>query len=367
MKLRIPGPTPVPASVLAQMSRPMINHRGPEFAALIAEITEALKRCYRTRSDVLTLTASGTGALEAGVVNFLSPGDRVLGITIGFFGDRIADIAESYGAIVHRLAAEPGNAIDPNAVRDALRRAPDTRAVLVTHNESSTGVTNPLAEIARMVRETDALVIVDAVSSLAGIDVRTDEWGLDVVATASQKAWAAPPGLAMVSVSERAWAAQRIARMPRYYWDLAAAKSWLTRGQTQATPAISIYFALAEALHVLEQEGLDQAIARHTRLGQRARAGACSLGLELLADPSVASNTVTAIRVPVGIDGNAIVSGVRDRFGIELAGGQGSLAGKVFRVGHLGWVTDGDIDEALSAIRDVLAGLGHRLPTTARN
>lgn len=348
------------------MSKPMINHRGPEFAKLIVDVTTSLKACFRTSGDVLTLTSSGTGGLEASIVNFLSLGDHVLGVTVGFFGDRIADIAQAYGADVARLEFAAGTGADPDAIRRHLRERPDTRAVLVTHNESSTGVTNPLRDIAAIVRETDALLIVDAVSSLVGIDVRADDWGLDVVATASQKAWAAPPGLAMVSVSERAWRANGSARMPRYYWDLKVAKQWLDRGQTQATPAISVFFALKEALSLIEREGLENAIARHARVGARARAGALELGLELFARPDVASNTVTAIKAPPGIDGNAIVNLVRDEYGIELAGGQGPFAGKIFRIGHLGWVDESDIDETIDALRVALPRLGFKVPVVGK-
>jgi aspartate aminotransferase-like enzyme len=367
VQLRIPGPTPVPPSILAAMSHEMINHRGPEFAALIARVTDSLKRAYRTTGDVLILTASGTGGLEASVVNTLSPGDHVLGVEIGFFGERIADIAETYGAKVTRIQVPGGHAVDPQAIRQHLRAHPETKAVLVTHNESSTGVTNPLKEIASVVRETDALLVVDAVSSLAGIDVRTDEWGLDVVSTASQKAWAAPPGLTMVSMSERAWRAYETAKMPRYYWDLGQARSWLAKGQTQATPAVSVFFALDEALKLLEAEGLDASIARHARVAARARAGVRELGLEpFAATPEIASNTVTAVKVPVGVDGNKLVATVRDEHGIEMAGGQGPFAGKIFRIGHLGWVDEADIDACLDALRVALPKLGHRLPVGAK-
>jgi aspartate aminotransferase-like enzyme len=365
VNLRIPGPTPVPAAILAAMTHEMINHRGPEFAQVIGDVTAGLKRCLRTDGDVLTLTGSGTGGLEAAVVNTLSPGDPVLAVTIGWFGDRIADIAQAFGADLTRLTFPAGQAADPERIRAHLRQHPDTRAVLVTHNESSTGVTNPMPEIAAVVRETEALLIVDVVSSAAAIDVRVDEWGIDVAATASQKAWAAPPGLAMVSMSERAWAAYRTARMPRYYWDLGQAKSWLEKGQTLATPAISIFFALREALRLLEQEGLDRAIARHARVAERARAGARELGLALFADPAVASNTVTAIRVPDGVDGAAIVSTLRDQYGVELAGGQGPFVGKIFRIGHLGWVDEADVETVLDALRQALPRLGHRVPTAA--
>jgi aspartate aminotransferase-like enzyme len=355
----------VPAAILAAMTHEMINHRGPEFAQVIGEVTAGLKRCLGTGGDVLTLTGSGTGGLEAAVVNTLSPGDAVLAVTIGWFGDRIADIAQAFGANVTRLAFPAGQAADPQAIRARLRQQPGTKAVLVTHNESSTGVTNPLPEIAAAVRETDALLIVDVVSSAAGIDLRVDEWGIDVSISASQKAWAAPPGLAMLSLSERAWAAYRGARMPRYYWDLGQARAWLEKGQTLATPAISIYFALREALRLLEQEGLENAIARHRRVAEHTRAGVAALGLELFADPTVASNTVTAIRAPAGVDGNAVVGLLRDEYSVELAGGQGPFAGKIFRIGHLGWVDERAVDAVLAALRQALPRLGHRVPIAA--
>ena len=368
MKLRIPGPTPVSASVLSAMSHEMINHRGPIFAVMIREITESLKKFYRTNGDVLILTASGTGGLEASIVNTLSPGDHVLAVSIGWFGDRISDIATAYGADVHKLEYPAGHGADPLAIGAYLRAHPQTKAVLLTHNESSTGVTNPLKDIASAIHSaSDALVIVDAVSSLAAIDVRTDEWGLDVVSTASQKAWAAPPGLAMVSMSQRAWVAYGKARMPRYYWDLGEAKKWYDRGQTIATPAISIFFALQEALRLLDAEGLDASIARHTRVAQRARAGALELGLELFAQPGVESNTVTAVKAPDGIDGNAIVNLIRDEYDIELAGGQGPFAGKIFRIGHLGWVNESDMDQVIDALRVGLPRLGYKIPATVGN
>jgi aspartate aminotransferase-like enzyme len=344
----------------------MINHRGPEFAAIIREVTASLQRAFRTEGDVLILTASGTGGLEAAVVNTLSPGDAVAAVSIGFFGDRLAEIARIYGADVTTLEFPAGQGADPERIRQHLRQRPETKAVLLTHNESSTGVTNPLREIASVVRQSEALLIVDAVSSIVGIDVRTDEWGLDVVVTASQKAWAAPPGLAMLSMSPRAWQAQKVARMPRYYWDLAQARSWLERGQTLATPAISVFFALQEALRLLEAEGLDNAIARHRRVAERVRAGVRELGLELFSDPAVASNTVTAVKVPPGVDGHRLVATLRDEHGVELAGGQGPFAGKIFRVGHLGWVTEADMDQVVEALRAALPKLGYQLSAGVR-
>ncbi|GBD13506.1 Soluble hydrogenase 42 kDa subunit [bacterium HR24] len=360
MNLRVPGPTPCPPQVLAASARQMINHRGREFARLIGVVVERLKRFYRTENDVLVLTASGTGGLEAAIVNMLSPGDKVLAVVIGEFGQRFAEIAAVYGAQVERLEYEPGLAADPDDVRRALARHPDVRAVLVTHNETSTGVTNPLAEIAQAVREADKLLLVDAVSSLSSIPVETDAWGLDVVVSGSQKGWMVPPGLAFVSVSPRAWEAYREARMPRVYLDLGRHKRYLERGQTPWTPAVSVLYALEVALEMMEQEGMDNIFARHARIGQMTREGVKALGLRLLAaDERYASNTVTAVRVPEGVDERALRRLLEDEYGVVLAGGQGALQGKVFRIGHLGWVTEDDIRQTLDALAQALPRVGY--------
>ncbi len=365
MNLRIPGPTPCPPSVLEAVARPMINHRGREFAQLMGRVVDRLKRFYRTQGDVLVLTASGTGGMEAAVVNTLSPGDRVLAVIIGAFGERFAAIAQAYGAEVVRLEYEWGRAADPDDVGRALRRDPAIKAVLVTHNETSTGVTNPLAEIAQVVREQERLLLVDAVSSLGAIPVETDAWGLDVVVTGSQKGWMVPPGLAFVSMSRRAWEAYREARMPRFYLDLGRHKDLLERGQTPWTPALSVLYGLDVALAMMEEEGLDHIFARHARLGQLTREGVKALGLELLADERYASNTVTAVKVPAGVDERALRRLLEDEYGVIVAGGQGKLAGKIFRIGHLGWATEEDIRGALAALAQALPQVGYQLPSRA--
>ncbi len=366
MNLRIPGPTPCPPEVLAASARQMINHRGREFADLIGRVVQRLKRFYRTEHDVLVLTASGTGGLEAAIVNTLSPGDQVLAVSIGEFGQRFAEIAEAYGAQVVRLEYEPGQAADPEDVRRALAQHPQARAVLVTHNETSTGVTNPLADIARVVREADRLLLVDAVSSLSSIPVETDAWGLDVVVSGSQKGWMVPPGLAFVSMSPRAWQAYERARMPRVYLDLGRHRRFLERGQTPWTPAVSVLFALDVALEMMEREGLENIFARHARIGQMARQGVKALGLKLLAaDERYASNTVTAVRVPERVDARALLRLLEDEHGVVLAGGQGELQGKVFRIGHLGWVTEEDIRQTLDALAQALPRVGYELPARA--
>lgn len=359
MQLRIPGPTPIPPEILNVLSRQMINHRGPEFAELIRGMTATLKEIFQTKGDVLILTGSGTGGMEAAIVNMLSPGDKVLAVSNGFFGDRFADIAEGFGAQAERLCFEWGSAADPEAVRRALAKSPRVKAVLVTHNETSTGVTNDLASIGTVVKEFDKLLVVDAISSLSAIDLPTDAWGCDVVVTASQKGWMVPPGLAMVSVTEKAWRAQAQAKMPRYYWDFAKAKRFLDeKGQTPWTPAISIFFALAAALELFQREGLQNIVARHVRVGNKAREVVKSLGLSLFPEDSYASNTVTAVRAPEGLDVKRLLTILRQEHNVILSGGQQRLEGKIFRIGHLGYVSEADMEEVGQALRIALPQAG---------
>ena len=358
MNLRIPGPTPVPPKVLEACARPMINHRGPEFAAILDRATKRVKEVFLTQNDVFILTTSGTGVMETAVVNTLSPGDRVLAICGGAFGDRFANIAKTYGADVSRLDVEWGKAADPEDVRRALAADPAIKAVLIVHNETSTGVTNPLAEIAKVVREFDKLLLVDAISSLSAIPVRTDDWGLDFVVTASQKGWMVPPALGMVSVSPRAWEAHAQAKIPRYYMDITAAKDYLERGQTPWTPAVSVFYGLDLALEMMAQEGLENIFARHRRLGQFTRDGVKALGLQLFADERFASDTVTAVKVPEGVDGKALNRLCEDEYDLIIAGGQAKLAGKIFRIGHLGFVSEEDIKAALDVLAKALPRVG---------
>jgi aspartate aminotransferase-like enzyme len=354
LQLRIPGPTPLPPAVREAGSRDMIDHRGPEFAELLRDVTARLKPFFQTVNDVLILTASGTGALEAAIVNMVSPGDRVLAITIGAFGDRFAEIAEAFGAAVTRLTFPAGQAADPGTVAEAFERQGPFKAVLVTHNETSTGVTNDLESIARIVAPTPSLLIVDAISSLSSIDLKTDAWGCDVVASGSQKGWMTPPGLAMVSVSQKAWQAYETAMAPRFYWDFGKARAYAKNGQTPATPAVSLFYALQAGLTQMEREGMANIFARHARCAERARQGITTIGLEHFADPLHASNTVTSVRAPAEVEVARLLKDLRER-GVVLSGGQAALAGKIFRIGHLGFVDVADIDEVIGALADVLA------------
>jgi aspartate aminotransferase-like enzyme len=345
----------------------MDDHRGPAAAALIERLTAGLKRAFQTQNEILIFTSSGTGGMEAAIVNTLSPGDKVLAVSIGNFGDRFAAIAKAYGATVTKLDFPAGQAADPQAVAAALRADPHIRAVLVTHNETSTGVTNPLAEIARAVRELDRdapagerLLLVDSVSGLGSLPCPVDAWDLDVVVSGSQKGWMVPPGLAFMSMSPRAWAAHARATMPRYYFDAARARDAQAKGQTPWTPALSLFYALDVALDLLEQEGWEQVYARHARIGAYTRRGVKALGLELLADERVASDTVTAVKVPDGVDAAALRRLLREDYGVVLAGGQGALSGKIVRIGHMGLVSEADIDAALTALGQALTRLGFR-------
>ncbi|MBE9483069.1 MAG: alanine--glyoxylate aminotransferase family protein, partial [Chloroflexi bacterium] len=302
----------------------------------------------------------GTGGLEAVIVNMLSPGDKVLSVSIGVFGERFAAIAEHFGAEVIQLRSEWGKAADVDAIRQALQAEPKIKAVLVTHNETSTGVTNDLASISSVVKEFDKLLLVDAVSSLGSLNLPVDEWHLDVTVTGSQKGWMAPPGLAMVSVSQEAWQAHTNAKMPHFYWDFSRAKSYLEKGQTPWTPAVSVVYALSVSLDMMLREGLSNIIARHARVGKAARDGIKSLGLPLFADESYASNTVTAARSADGLDVKKMLQILKEEHEVVLAGGQQTLSGKIFRIGHLGWVTENDIEIVMSALKVALPQAGFK-------
>ncbi|MBM4421298.1 MAG: alanine--glyoxylate aminotransferase family protein [Chloroflexi bacterium] len=352
--LRIPGPTFVPQAVLNASARPMINHRGPEFAALLAGVTRALQDFLRTQNDVLTLTASGSGGMEAAIANTLSAGDRVLCFSNGAFGERFAAIAKSYGCDVRRVDTPYGQAVKPDHVRTELERerdgGRDVKAVLVTHNETSCGILNPVKEIAEVVRSFDRLLIVDSVSGAAAAELDVDAWGIDVAVTASQKAWGAPPGIAIVTMSERAWKAAETSTLPKAYFSLADAKAYLEKGQTPATPAVSVLIALQESLRLMAEEGLEAILKRHRRLARATRAGIRALGMQIFPDETYASPAVTAFRPPARVDPKNVIRILRDDYDTVIAGGPGKLDGQICRIGHLGFVTVQDVVACLSAM-----------------
>jgi aspartate aminotransferase-like enzyme len=340
------------------MGHQMINHRGVEFADALKDVTSKMKKVFQTQADPMLITGSGTAGLETAVVNMLSPGDTVLSVSIGVFGERFAKIAETYGANVVALNFPHGQAANPSSVAEALKRNPAVKAVLVTHNETSTGITNDLGAIAKIVKSAGKLLLVDCISSLGSIDVPVDEWGIDVAISGSQKGWMVPPGMAMVAVSEAGWQAYAEARMPRFYLDLGKARKSLEKGQTPWTPNVSAVLAFRIALDMMLAEGLENIFARHRRMGQFTRDGIKALGLTLLADEQYASNTVTSVVADRGLDPKKLNKIMREEFDIVLAGGQGPLEGKIFRIGHLGLVKEADIQAVFDALKIALPKAG---------
>ncbi|MCH2658078.1 MAG: alanine--glyoxylate aminotransferase family protein [Dehalococcoidia bacterium] len=355
LNLRIPGPTPVPDSVAQAGAADMINHRGPEFADLINRSTTQLKQVFETKNDLFILTASGTGGMEAAVANHVNAGEKVLVVTVGVFGKRFVEIVRVFGGNPIELDFEFGRAADPNRIEEILNQHSDIRVVMITHNETSTGVTNnDLEVVSGICKSHDCLLIVDAISSLSSIPVRTDEWELDVVISGSQKGWMTAPGLAFISCSEKAWEKSAQVSSPRFYFDLLKAKDYLAMGQTPSTPAVSVMFQLDKALEIMFDEGLQNIYARHHRHAQVTRDGIRALGLELFAEEGSESDTVTSVRVPDSIDGLEFLEIARSQYGTVFAGGQGALKGQIFRFGHLGFVTDEHIQQGLSAIEKTL-------------
>jgi aspartate aminotransferase-like enzyme len=365
--LRVPGPTPLPAPVREAQAGAMVDHRGGEFAEMLREVSTGIARLIATDGRVLLLTGSGTGALEASVVNTCSPGDRVLSVSIGAFGERYAQIAEAFGASVERLSFEWGEAADARRVAAHLAEAAPYHAVLLTHNETSTGVANPLRELVEAARAApgEPLVLVDGISGLGAISFEMDAWGVDLVTSASQKAWMGSPGIAIIAVGDRAWAAGEKARMPRFYWDLAEAAGWAEKGQTPWTPAVSVLYGLRVGVRLLTEEGPEATWARHVQIAAQAQSGLEALGMRLVAAPQHRSATVTAAWLPEGLDWSPFNAAMRAR-GLVIAGGQGKWAGRILRMGHMGQVAPQEIAEALAVLGETLVEFGLRTdPVTA--
>jgi len=354
--LMIPGPTNLPPEVREALGRPAFYHRGSYFADLMKECTDGLRRVFGTSDDVLILTSSGTGAVEAAIVNTLSPGDRVLVINSGKFGERMGEIARAYGAEVDEIKLDRGQAADPDQVRAALD---GHTALLFVQNETSTGVRQDADLLAAAAHEAGAFVVVDTVSSMGGMEIPVERWGLDAVAAGSQKALMLPPGLAFVCLNERAWTAAEAATMPTYYFDLKAARASLAKGQTPWTPNLSMIRALKASLDLIFAEGLEHVWQRHAALAAATRAAVAAMGLELLADVDHASDVVTAVRAPEGLDSSELVKRVRANHGILISGGQSELKGKIFRIGHMGCCQIDDVLKTVRAVAEELTALGH--------
>lgn len=360
LMLMIPGPTPVPERVLQAMAKHPIGHRSNDFSAIFGEVTENLKWLHQTKNDLLILAASGTGAMEAGIINFLSPNDRVLVCTNGKFGERWGELCEAYSLDVQYVKADWGKPLDPENVRQALEG--DTgkaiKAVIVTHSETSTGVINDLETINKHVKAHGALIIVDTVTSLGACNVPVDAWGLDVVASGSQKGYMMPPGLGFVTVSEKAWEAYKTAKLPKFYLDLGPYRKNAAKNTTPFTPAINLIFALHAALQMMKGEGLENIFARHDRQKRATRAAIKAMGLPLYGADECASPAITAV-MPTTVDAEQIRTVMKKKFDIILAGGQDALKGKIFRIGHLGFVSDREILTAIASLESTLQDLGH--------
>jgi aspartate aminotransferase-like enzyme len=355
--LMAPGPTPVPSNVLLAMAQPMIHHRTAEYDALFSEVREGLKRLFQTAQDVIPFTSSGTGAMEAAVVNTLSPGDTVLVLRAGKFGERWEEICKAYGVHVIPLAAPFGETVPAERVGQALREHARVKAVLMQHSESSTGVLHDVRGVAAVTRESGAILIVDAVSSLGIANLKMDAWGIDLVVAGSQKGLMLPPGLSFCALSDKAWGHVRSSRLPKYYFDLTAERKAVSKNEAHFTPAVSIVLGLREVLRMIEGEGLDSVFRRHERLARATRSGVEALGLELFAK-AAPSPALTAVLAPKGIDSEKVLATYSTSHNITIAGGQGEMRGKIFRLGHMGYVGDFDVLTALAALEQVLHELG---------
>jgi aspartate aminotransferase-like enzyme len=359
-QLMAPGPTPVPSQALLAMAQPMIHHRTPEYEALFAEVRRGLARIFQTHTDVVPLACSGTGAMEAAVVNTLSAGDTVAVVRAGKFGERWVEIGKAYGLNVIELAAPFGQTVPAERVADALGRTPSIKAVLTQHSESSTGVLHDVRGFAAVTRPTDAILIVDAVSSLAIANLEMDAWGLDVVVAGSQKGLMLPPGLGLLCVGERALEQAAHGGSPRHFWDWAPILRENRIGLFPYTPATLMLFGLREALSMLvDEEGLDAVFARHQRLADGVRAAVRGWGLPFVCEsPTAYSNSITAVRLPEGVDGNELTSHAHDRLRLSLGGGLGELRGRIFRIGHLGSLNELEVLAMIGGIELAFANLG---------
>ncbi len=359
--LLAPGPTPVPPEVLLAMAVPMIHHRAKDFADILGSVKQDLQWLFQTRGDVVIMASTGTGGMEASVSNFLSAGEKALVVNGGKFGERWGKICKAYGAKVEEIQVEWGRAVDPDQIRKMLSKDSGIKAVYIQASESSTGVAHPTQEIAEIVRShSDALMVVDAISALGALDLKVDEWGLDVVVAGSQKAFMLPPGLSFVSVSQKAWQKAAATHNSKFYFDLKKEKDGLAKNQTAYTPAVSLILGLAEVMKILKSEGLENIFERHRRLARATREAMAAIGLGLYAKDAP-SESITAVMAPAGIDGQAIYKDLREKYGVTAAGGQDQARGKIFRISHMGYAQTFDVITAVSAVEMVLKGLGYEL------
>ncbi|WP_269622092.1 pyridoxal-phosphate-dependent aminotransferase family protein [Prochlorococcus marinus] len=358
LTLMIPGPTPVPERVLNALSKHPIGHRSPEFQSIVKKTTESLKWLHQTDSDVLTITGSGTAAMEAGIINTLSKGDKVICGENGKFGERWVKVAKAYGLNVETVTAKWGEPLDPNQFKKLLDNDEDIRAVILTHSETSTGVINNLKEIASYTKlHKKAITIADCVTSIGACNVPMDEWGIDVIASGSQKGYMIPPGLSFIAMNAKAWEASEKSNLPKFYLDLKAYKKTADKDSNPFTPSVNLYFALEEALKMMQEEGLNSIFNRHKKHMEATQRAIDSIGLKLFASPGFGSPSITSVLTD-NIDAEAIRKAVKNNFDILLAGGQDHLKGKIFRIGHLGFINNRDILTAIAAIEASLDQIG---------
>lgn len=358
-----PGPTPIPPEALLSMASPIDYHRSAEAVKLIKDVLEKLKAVFQTQNDVMLLTSSGTGAMEGAVTNLLSRNDRVIVIRSGKFGERWGELCTAYGVEFDAIDVEWGNSVDPQMVAERLGKRPETKAVLSTLCETSTGALHDIESLAQITKERPTLLVVDAVSALCADDLQMDNWGVDVVVSCSQKGLMTPPGLGFATLNDRAWEATKSADLPRYYFDLRKARESGLEGSVPYTPAITFIVALQYALNLICSEGIRNVIARHARLAEATRSAVKALGLNLFA--SNPANTLTSIRLPEAVDGKAFVKMMREKHGVTYAGGQSGLSGKIIRIAHLGWMGEYDVIVAISALERGLAEIGYDVPIGA--
>ena len=358
--LLAPGPTPVPERALLAMAQPIIHHRTPQFSEVFAEACQLLKFVFQTEQDVLILSSSGTGAMESSIVNLFSPGDEVIAINGGKFGERWGKISEVYNLNVHWVNVEWGKAVDVSVIKGLLDKNPNIKGVLSQASETSTTVTHPVRELAELTKKSDCLLIVDGITAVGVTDIPMDKWGIDALVSGSQKAFMLPPGLAFIALSEKAWKAAEKSKCPRFYFDLKKERKNLAKKTSAYTPAVSLITGLRETLLMMKEEGLDNVFARHERLARATRGAMEALGLKLLAPQNPASSA-TGVYLPEGLDGKKFVKYIRDELGVTMAGGQDHLEGKIIRIAHLGYIDTFDIITAVSAIEMALEKSGQKI------
>ncbi len=356
--LLAPGPTPVPARVRLAMAQPMFHHRTPQFSALFGEVRKQLQELYQTEQDVLMLAASGTGAMEAAVNNCFAPGDEVVVVNGGKFGERWGKLATTFGVKPIEIKVEWGRAVRPDQIEQALAEHPNVKGVLMQGSETSTAAVHPIDQIAAITRRTNALLVVDGITSVGVYEIPMDRWGIDVLITGSQKALMLPPGLATIALSARAWKRVETVKQPRFYFDLPRERTNQEKNTTAWTPAITLVIGLHEALKMMQEEGYPNVYARHARLAAATRAGCEALGLRLVA-PDNPSPAVTGVYTPEGIDGGKLFSYLRDKMKVVFAGGQDHLKGKIIRIAHIGYIDAFDTITALAALEMALKRFGH--------